>query len=99
MTSLGCLETDPNYKSSGANDVNDLGQVVGYTSVPGSTSGHHAFLYSGGIMTDLGTVPNGSTAPVDTCAYGINNNSQVVGAALMGYSEGSAVYHAFQYTS
>jgi probable HAF family extracellular repeat protein len=56
--------------------INDLGQVVGSSSLPGSQFVQHAFLFSGGKMTDLGTLPgpNGESE-----AYGINHSGQVVG--------------------
>ena len=58
--------------------INDSGQVVGrsYTSssYPFAT---HAFLYSNGVMTDLGTLGGTSSE-----AYGINAGGQVVGGSL-----------------
>jgi probable HAF family extracellular repeat protein len=50
----------------------------------------HAFLYSDGIMQDLGTF-GGTTS----YAYGINNSGQVVGQA---YTAGNATAHAFLYS-
>jgi probable HAF family extracellular repeat protein len=50
MTDLGTL----GGTTSAANGLNAVGQVVGLSA---TTSGdQHAFLYSGGIMTDLGTL-------------------------------------------
>lgn len=44
-----------------ANALNNSGDVVGYSS---SASGPaHAFLYSGGVMTDLGTLAGGTAEP------------------------------------
>jgi probable HAF family extracellular repeat protein len=74
----------------GANDINDNGQIVGwagYSSAPQADS--HAFLYSGGTMTDLGTL-GGQYA----CANGINNNGQVVGESWLDATE---TMHAFLY--
>ena len=39
--------------------LNDLGEVVGYFYISGNVS--HAFLYSGGIMKDLGTLGGSSS--------------------------------------
>jgi probable HAF family extracellular repeat protein len=56
------------------NDINDAGQIVGGSGVPGNQV-DHAFLWQNGVMTDLGTLPG----DVWSFAYGINNKGQVVG--------------------
>lgn len=63
ITNLGTLGGN----SSHALGVNNSGQVVG-------VSDGHAFLYSGGQMSDLGTL-----AGTDSIAYGINSSGQVTG--------------------
>jgi probable HAF family extracellular repeat protein len=59
--------------------VNDLGQVVGYTTVIGESGLYYsqAFLYAQGKMHELGT----SSGYSSSIAYGINNRGQVVGSA------------------
>jgi probable HAF family extracellular repeat protein len=70
--------------------LNDYGQVVGSTN--NTTAGvEHAFLYSGGVMTDLGTLPGGYYSS----GFGINNNGQVVGDAQVAGGN----YHGFLYSS
>ena len=54
--------------------LNERGQVTGYSNLS-QFSGQHAFLYSDGVMHDLGT-PAGGSFSVGT---GINNAGQVVG--------------------
>jgi probable HAF family extracellular repeat protein len=63
--------------------INDNNQVVG-------ESNNHAFLYSAGVMTDLGTLQNWTFST----AYGINNSGQVVGDSYNGYS----IFRAFLYS-
>ncbi len=53
--------------------LNDRGQAVGYSYLDSVT--HHAFLYSGGVMTDLGSF-GGSSAALD-----INNSGEIAGFA------------------
>src|SRR6266566_2946406 len=57
-----------------AGEINNRGQVVGQSDLPGDTT-HHAFLWQNGVMTDLGTLPG---IP-GSLANGINNKGQVVG--------------------
>jgi probable HAF family extracellular repeat protein len=78
-----------------ATAINNNGQVVG--SFFDTASGFpHAFLYSNGSMTDLGTLPNLNVSR----ASGINNNGQVVGVS---YHETNfdifGPYHAFLYSN
>jgi probable HAF family extracellular repeat protein len=68
------LGTLPGGTLSGAEDVNDAGQAVGWSNC--STCTEHAFLYSGGVMSDLGTL-GGQTSH----AYAINSVGEIVGSA------------------
>ena len=65
------LGTLPGDSSSSAYGINTNGQVVGQSNPSG-----HAFLYSGGVMTDLSTPPGGI---MNYSALAINNNGQVTG--------------------
>jgi probable HAF family extracellular repeat protein len=86
VTDLGKL---PNYSyTSVAEAINNNGQVVGYSQ--SWTSTQHAFLYSNGNMSDLGTL--GGTSSI---AYGVNDMGQVVGAA----QDASGVSHAFLWSN
>jgi len=60
-----------------ANAVDDQGRIVGVADSP---TGRHAFLWQNGVMTDLGTLPGGSTSE----ATGINASGQVVGYSFYG---------------
>jgi probable HAF family extracellular repeat protein len=76
---------------SAARDLNDNGQVVGFSPVPGPGSVSnviHAFLYSHGKMFDLGTLGGKSSVAND-----INKRGEIVGPAFTA----SGVYHAFLY--
>ena len=59
--------------SSTAQAINEHGQVAGWSDTVGG--GRHAFLYSGGVMQDLGTLTGGS----DSYATALNDYGQVVG--------------------
>jgi probable HAF family extracellular repeat protein len=77
--------------SGTAYGLNDLGQIVGQSTIEGGPN--HAFLYTGipgvdGQMHDLGTL--GGTY---SRAYGINNNGWIVGRARTAEEE----THAFLY--
>lgn len=69
--------------------VNNPGEIVGDVFVLGS-SDVHAFTYSGGVLTDIGTLP-GDTSSV---AYAINDHGDVVGR-----SWNDQVSHAFLYSN
>ncbi|MFK3736812.1 PEP-CTERM sorting domain-containing protein [Massilia sp. TN1-12] len=62
---------------SEARGINDLGEVVG-VSATDTLMIDHAFLYSGGTVQDLGTLPGDGYAE----AFDINNLSQVVGRSF-----------------
>jgi probable HAF family extracellular repeat protein len=84
---LGTLGHGPSsFDFSGALDINDRGQVVGFTSVQGG-NGTHAFLWEKGVMTDLGTL--GGEWSI---ALGINNAGQIVGYSS---TDGWSGIHAF----
>jgi probable HAF family extracellular repeat protein len=73
---------------SAGSAINDSGQVTGNSYTGGGNV--HAFLYSGGMMQDLGTLAGGSYS----YGSGINESGHVVG-----YSElGSGGNHAFLYS-
>src|SRR5205807_504414 len=69
-----------------AQDINDVGQVVGYyAGLYNGVGGTYGFLYSGGTYTTL-DVPAGTG---HTFAYGINNAGQIVGYYIAGSGLGS----------
>lgn len=80
------LGTFPGGSDSQAFGINDSGQVAGRAFVDGT---YHAFLCSGGVMSDLGTL--GGTW---SQAGGINKSGQVVG---LSWTAGNAAEHAFVY--
>jgi len=71
ITDLGTLGGN----GSGAEAINDAGQVVGW-SYFGASYHRRAFLWEAGVLTDLGTFGGD-----DSGAYGINEAGQVVGYA------------------
>jgi len=81
ITALGSI-------NSNGYGINGAGQVVG-SSQPAFGIAQQAFLYSGGVITDLGTLGGSSSS-----AYGINASGQVVGSA---YTAGNAATNAFLY--
>jgi probable HAF family extracellular repeat protein len=88
MTDLGKLEGTGNW--SFANDINDLGQIVGTANVT-PTASYRAFVWSSGVMTNLNDeIPDGSGWLLVE-AHAINNNGQIVG---VGFKDGK--YRAFR---
>ncbi len=92
MSDLGTLLDPDEYVggSSEARCINDLGQVVGYSDTAEGNWEEHAFLYSGGTMTDLGVLPGHTRSE----ATGINASGQVVGYCTTPEGEN----HAFLYS-
>lgn len=70
-------------------DVNNSWQIVGQAAAA-DTNGH-AFLYSNGSKTDLGTLPGG----LGSCAHSINDSGQIAGWAA---TDGYGTVHAFLYS-
>lgn len=93
MRNLGTMAGD----YSEGRGINDAGQVVGITSTsntvfPEGPFPHaHAFLYSEGMMKDLGTLGGFFSG-----ASAINNVGQIAGSSLIG--DGAPV-HAFLYSN
>lgn len=84
ITDLGTLGGN----NSNALDINDAGQVVGFSTLADGT--RHAFFYDPvvGIMKDLGTFGFDQSA-----AFGINNTGRIVGYAYFGTSSRGFVYN------
>ncbi|CUS38458.1 hypothetical protein COMA1_50112 [Candidatus Nitrospira nitrosa] len=74
LTDLGSLGGG----RSGATAINNSGEVVGWSTVPGNIS--HVFLYKSHMMMSLGI-----TVGVYASAYGINDLEQIVGQTGDGY--------------
>ena len=90
VTDLGSLGG-----ASVAFGINNRTEVVGCSALSGFSCGH-AFLFDGGAMSDLGTLPGGT----DSVAYAINNRGQVVGvSSLAGFDIGLPFGHAFLFSS
>lgn len=71
--------------------LNNLGQVTGSADINSTSFGYHAFLWSGGGMSNLGTL-GGTFSEGD----GINDLGEVVGHS---YMEGDSIYHTFIYAN
>jgi probable HAF family extracellular repeat protein len=77
ITDLGSLSPLP-YDHSVATGINDRGEVVGYGAVLTAAGVRlHAWVWSRGVMTDLGVPP----AFENSIATAINNHGKIVGYA------------------
>ncbi len=95
MHDLGTLANSPPGRGySEAYAVNRSGQAVGTANVTDlNIYLYHAFLYSGGTMTDLGTLEGPAYTSV---AYGLNNTGVIVGMSDVATS---STGHAFTYSN
>lgn len=82
-TDLGTLK-GKKYADSGANDINNAGQVVGFSDLSNSDfANRHAFLYSGGAMQDLNTLIPANSGWTLESASAINDLGQIVGTGTI----------------
>lgn len=104
MTDLGTfLPSSPDhvawYSDTCARGINSRGQIVGGSNVQLSGApvlyGSHAFLYSGGVMTDLGTLIPSGNASLESDAVDINDNGEIVGSSQIDFY----FRHAFLYSN
>jgi probable HAF family extracellular repeat protein/autotransporter-associated beta strand protein len=83
---MQCLGTLPGGTSSAAQDINNKGQIVGWSYYDGGNGNYHAFLYTGvGPMQDLNNLIDTSSGWNLTSAEAINEKGQIVG---YGYHNG-----------
>jgi probable HAF family extracellular repeat protein len=76
----------PDNKGSSALSINNRGSIAGYLVLTSDVE--HAFFYSGGVITDLGTLGGNYSYGI-----GLNNSNVVVGGSFVDTNE--SVYHAF----
>ena len=81
IQNLGILHNGLPVTFSEATALNNLGAVVGDTDANGSKL---AFLYFGGVMTDLNTLLPAQSGWQLTAANGINDAGQIVGIGIIG---------------
>src|SRR4030095_7453690 len=68
------LGTLPGGDFSRANDINSRGQIVGESST--AMTSNHAFLFTDGVMIDLGVLPGVSNPFAGSSANAINDRGQ-----------------------
>jgi probable HAF family extracellular repeat protein len=66
---------------TGTWDINNLGQVVGYSTLTGEIGSRHGFLYTDGRMLDLNALIDPALGWTVATAIGINDAQQVLGYA------------------
>jgi len=90
MADLGTLGGD----RSAAYGINAAGRIVGgaSTGTEGDDVLFHAFVYSGGVMTSIGTLPNGDSSS----AHAINKAGVITGTSAISTDDPPEhPYHAF----
>ncbi len=75
--------------SNGARGINNAGQIVGQSDTASGQT--HAFLFSGGALTDLGTLGTG----VRSFANKINDSGEVVGQSTITPGGATPPFHGF----
>lgn len=108
LTDLGVL---PNARgsagtggpTSAAIAFNNVGDIVGYSDTQysayntGFKEAFHAFLYSNGVMTDLGAIAGQNYY---SSAYSVNDSHEIVGfTQTVSSANGSVLSRAFLYTN
>jgi probable HAF family extracellular repeat protein len=83
-------------QSSYGTSVNDLGHVVGYSTLDASAR-VHAFFCDGKGMRDLGSLGPKAIESDSSAALGINAKDEVVGTTYANYTGGKLVQIAFIY--
>lgn len=81
-TDIGGL---PGYSAgSYASDINNSGQIIGYSLSGTDQRSYHSFIWQNGTLTDLGTLGGSGTA-----AYTFTNSGQIFGESIGsdGYSQ------------
>lgn len=79
LAGLGTLGGD----SSEGRSVNSSGQVVGNSEITPGGGAQHAFLYTGGTMTDLNSLIDPTLGFTLNYAYGISNNGYITGVGVI----------------
>ncbi|MCP1774742.1 HYR domain-containing protein [Bradyrhizobium japonicum] len=98
-TTLRAETSDPSVSFTQANQINDLGQIVGYVSLvdaDGFADGIEGFVYNSGAYTridDPSVLPDTSA---NTSANGINDFGQIVGNYYV--YDPNLTYYAFLYS-